>query len=182
MNTQRCAFALMAIGLPAAAQAGVFPVAPGGMVTVQTQVLSTPLHASFGEPSRPKAIFRLGPLTPGKRYQFTFTYDAGGNVAFAHSWVDGDPFGRDWYSFVGIGTGTGTRHMVDKEAAFLFTVDPASTSRTLYVVLNTSVPLTVKARLTDATPGLTSQTQDRWGYYYVTDFDADRTSPFLLKR
>jgi hypothetical protein len=30
--------------------------------------------------------------------------------------------------------------------------------------------------------GLTRDSQDRWGYYYVTDFDFDRTSPFLLTR
>ncbi|MGB4600472.1 MAG: hypothetical protein WBI04_10950 [Trichlorobacter sp.] len=29
--------------------------------------------------------------------------------------------------------------------------------------------------------GVTKDSQDRWGYYYVTDFDADRTASFLLK-
>ena len=151
-------------------------------MAVQTAVLPTPVATAFGSPSDPKAVFRLGPLAPGRRYQLTFTYDAGGDVGFAHSWVDGSPFGRDWHSFVGIGTGTGTRPMPGKEAVFLFTVDRASTARTLQVVLRTSVPFPVKARLTDPSPGLTPQSQDRWGYFYVTDFDADRTAPFLLKR
>lgn len=166
----------------AQAQTGVVDLPPGGSVAVQTTVLPTPVSTAFGAPSDPKTVFRLGPLAPGRRYQVTFTYDAGGDVGFAHSWVDGNPFGRDWHSFVGIGTGTGTRPMPGKEAVFQFSVDRASTARTLHVVLRTSVPFAVKARLTEPSPGLSPQTQDRWGYFYVSDFDADRTSPFLLKR
>ncbi len=175
-------FCVMGSGRAARAQSGVVDLAPGGSVSVQTAVLPTPVASAFGPQAHPKAVFRLGPLVPGRRYQLTFTYDAGGDVTFAHSWVDGDPFGRDWHSFVGIGTGTGTRPMLGKEAVFLFSVDRASTARTLQVVLRTDVPFPVKARLTDPSPGLTPQTQDRWGYFFVSDFDADRTSPFLLKR
>ena len=175
-------FCVMGSGRAARAQSGVVDLAPGGAVAVQTAVLPTPVASAFGPQAHPKAVFRLGPLVPGRRYQLTFTYDAGGDVTFAHRWVDGDPFGREWHSFVGIGTGTGTRPMPGKEAKYLFSVDAGSTSRHLFIVLRTSQSFPVKVALTDRPSGLTPQSQDRWGYFFVSDFDADRTSPFLLKR
>ena len=173
---------LMGLAGLAQAQTGIVDLPPGGSAAVQTSVLSAPVATAFGAPSDPKAVFRLGPLAPGRRYPFTFTYDAGGDVGFSHAWVDGSPFGRDWHSFMGIGTGTGTRPMPGKEAKYLFSVDAGSTSRHLFIVLRTSQPFPVKVALTDRPSGLTPQSQDRWGYHFVSDFDADRTSPFLLKR
>ncbi len=140
------------------------------------------LPSFFGASSDCHAVFRFAPLAAGKRYEVTLTYDAGTDIGYAHSWVDGDPMGQDYASFVGVGTGTGTRELKGKEDKFLFTVDPKSTSNVLYLVLRSNKPWKLGVTLTDRSSGITRNSQDRWGYYYVTDFDFDRTSPFLLKR
>ncbi len=128
------------------------------------------------------AIFRLGPLAPGRRYEATMTFDAGTDIGYGHSWIDGDPKGRDVWSFVGIGTGTGTREMKGAEKKFLFTVDPKSTAAFIYVVLRSNKPFNLSFSLTDRLSGVNPSTQDRWGYTYVTDFDADKNAPFVLTR
>jgi hypothetical protein len=86
------------------------------------------LPSFFGPSDYNHAVFRLGPFAPGKRYEVTLTFDAGTDIGYGMSWVDGDPWGRDYASFVGIGTGTGTREMKGKESKFLFTVDAKSTA------------------------------------------------------
>jgi hypothetical protein len=43
------------------------------------------------------------------------------------------------------------------------------------------VDVGVNIGVTDRLSGVNPNSQDRWGYYFVKDFDADRTSPFLLK-
>ena len=83
---------------------------------------------------------------------------------------------------MGIGTGTGTREMKGKESKFLFTVDAKSTAAFLYLVLRSSKPWDIAMALADRLSGVNRDSQDKWGYYYVTDFDVDRTSPFLLTR
>jgi hypothetical protein len=53
----------------------------------------------------------------------------------------------------------------------------------MYLVVRSSQPWNLSVSLTDRlTPGLTTSSQDPWGYYFVTDFDLDRNSPFLLAR
>ncbi len=136
----------------------------------------------LGGPDGSYAIFRLGPLAAGKSYAVTLSYDAGTDIGYGHSWLDGDPAAKDWASLVGIGSGTGTREMKGKEEKFLFTVDPRSTAGLLYLVLRSSQPWSLSLALADRPAGLTREAKDRWGYYYVTDFDLDRTSPFLLTR
>ncbi len=140
------------------------------------------LPSFFGAATDYHAVFKFSPLAPGKRYEVTLTYDAGTDIGYGHSWIDGDPMGKDYASFVGIGTGTGTRELKGKEDKFLFTVDPKSTSSVLYLVVRSNKPWKLAATLTDRASGLTRNSQDKWGYYYVNDFDFDRTSPFLLKR
>lgn len=140
------------------------------------------LPTALGAPSDPKVLFRLAPLQPGKRYEVTFTYDAGTDIGYSHAWIDGSPLGKDWLSFVGIGSGTGRQALAGKQEKFLFTVDPASTSRELYLALRSSAPFTVRVGLTDHLSGVTNQSKDRWGFYYVTDLDADRSAPFKLTR
>ena len=85
-------------------------------------------------------MFKLGPFAPGKRYEATLTYDAGTDIGYAMAWVDGDPSGKDFASFVGIGTGTGTRELQGKEDKFLFTVDAKSTAAFLYLVVRSNKP------------------------------------------
>jgi hypothetical protein len=140
------------------------------------------LPSFFGSAGDHHAVFRFAPLAPGGRYEVTLTYDAGSDIGYGHSWVDGDPMGQDYWSFVGIGTGTGTRELKGKEDKFLFTVDPRSTSNVLYLVVRSNKPWKLAAALTDRASGLTRDSRDKWGYTYVTDFDFDRTAPFLLTR
>jgi hypothetical protein len=140
------------------------------------------LPSFFGSAAEYYAVFKLGPFAPGRRYEATLTYDAGTDIGYATAWVDGDPAGKDFASFVGIGTGTGTREMKGKEEKFLFTVDAKSTSGALYLVVRSNKPWRLGVGVTDRASSLTRDSQDTWGYYYVADFDFDRTSPFLLTR
>jgi hypothetical protein len=140
------------------------------------------LPASLGSAEDYRVVLRIAPLAPGRKYEATFTFDAGTEIGYAHAWVDGNPYEKDWVSFVGIGTGTGSRELRGKQEKFLFTVDPKSTSNTLYVALRANKPFTFRFGVTDRLSGVNPNSQDRWGYYFVKDFDADRTAPFLLKR
>ena len=133
------------------------------------------LPSYFGPADYHYAVFRLGPLSPGRRYEATLTFDAGTNIGYGTSWVDGDPSGKEYASFVGTGTGTGTREMISKEAKYLFTVDAKSTAPFLYLVVSSNRPWKLGVSVTDRLSGANPSTQDKWGYYYVTDFDADRT-------
>ena len=176
-----CAAAVLLAGMSAFGQAGRVDVPLNGSVVVTT-VAGVALPTSFGGPDSFYAVLRLGPLAAGARVEFTLTFDAGTDMGWAAAWVDGDPAGKDWGTLLGTGTGTGTREMKGKEAKSLFSVAPASTSNVLFLVLRSARPWTVKAALTDRLSGATPNTQDRWGYYYVDDFDTSRYSPFLLTR
>ncbi len=168
-------------GNPVFAQAGYTDAAVGTVQTVTTAA-GFKLASAFGPADQFYAVFRIFPLVPGKRYEAILTYDAGTDMGFAHSWVDGDPAAKDWASFVGIGSGTGSREMKGKEDRFLFTVDAGSTSNVLYVLVRSARPWPIRFAVTDKLSGVNRDSQNRWGYYYVTDFDLDRTAPFLLKR
>ena len=157
-------------------------VQPGSVKSTVTQAGYSWMPGGFGGPNQLYAVFRLGPLAAGKAYALTLTYDAGTDIGYGHSWVDGDPAGKDYASLVGIGSGTGTRELKGKEDKFLFTVNPKSTSNLLYLLVRTSQAWNLSVGLADRPSGLSRDSQDRWGYYYVTDFDFDRTSPFLLTR
>jgi hypothetical protein len=140
------------------------------------------LPSYFGPADYHYAVFRLGPLSPGRRYEATLTFDAGTDIGYGTVWVDGDPSGKEYGSFLGTGTGTGTREMKGKETKYLFTVDPKSTAPFLYLVVSSNKPWKVGVSITDRLTGVNPNTQDRWGYYYVDDLDADRYAPFLLTR
>jgi hypothetical protein len=140
------------------------------------------LPSSLGSAEDYLVVLRIAPLMPGMKYEATLTFDAGTDIGYSHAWVDGNPFQNDWASFVGIGTGTGTREMRDKQEKFLFSIDPKSTSSTLYLSLRSNKPFTFRFGVSDRLSGVTPNSQDRWGYYFVSDFDANKTSPFLLKR
>ncbi len=167
---------------PPAASGPWVDVPVGSSATATTTPHQPNLATAFGGASEPRMVYRLGPLTPGTRYSAALVYDGGSDVSFAHSWVDGNPYDRDWFGFTGIGTGTGRMVQPGKTDVYQFTVAPGSTSRYLFVVLRTGKPMPVKVHLQPGDLGLTPQSKDRWGYFYVTDFDRDRTAPFLLKR
>lgn len=139
------------------------------------------LPSFFGPSEHAYAIFRFTGLTPGQRYEATIGYESGTDIGYGHSWVDGNPFGPDYWSFTGIGSGTGTGPRRESQQTFLFTVDPASSSSSLYLVFRSHKPMPLRVSL-QRPSGVDRNSQDRYGYYYVTDFDADRTAPFLLKR
>ena len=179
---RRWAFWFGSLCLTCLAHAQVVDVPLGGVRQVTTGALPN-LPGTFGSANDPKALFRLGPLVPGKRYMVTLTYNEGTNIGFAHSWVDGNPLGKNWSSMTGIGSGTGSRMTQGKEDKFLFTVHPASTSNRLFLVLrSTGRPLEMKVSLGEAPAGLSRESKDARGYYNVTDFDFDRTAPFKLTR
>ena len=143
------------------------------------------LPASLGPVGEYQAVLRLAPLVAGRKYEATLTFNAEPEhtIHYRHAWVDGDPFGKDWSSLVGMATGTGTREpKKDKQEKFLFTIDAKSTSGTLYIPLSSSKPFTFRFRLSDKLTGVHSNSRDHWGETFVNDFDANRVAPFLLKR
>ncbi len=175
------ALAVFAGGGVGYAQAG-YVDSPVGSTQAVTTVTGVKVHSSFGPPENYFAVFRVFPLVPGKRYEATLTYDAGSSISYGHCWVDGDPGAKEWHSFLGVGSGTGSRELKGKEERFLFTVDAASSSNVLYVLVSSNKPWPIRFGVTDRLSGLSRDSQDRWGYYYVSDFDDSKYSPFLLKR
>ncbi len=166
----------------AAAQSGFVDVPVNSERSATTARGLTGLPASLGTADDYMVVLRIAPLRPGIRYEATMTYDEGTDIGFGHAWVDGNPYSPDWASFVGIGTGTGTQDRRDKQEKFLFTIDRQSTANTLYLSLRSSKPFTFRFGVSSRLSGVTANSQDRSGYYYVNDFDASRTAPFLLKR
>jgi hypothetical protein len=173
---------IVCCGGNAAAQGRFVDVGVNIEKTVTTVRGLAGLPSALGSAEDYHVVLRIAPLDPGRKYEATFSFDAGTDIGYAHAWIDGNPYEKDWASFVGIGTGTGSRELRDKQEKFLFTVDPKSTSNTLYVALRSNKPFTFRFGVTDRLSGVNPNSQDRWGYYFVKDFDADRTSPFLLKR
>ena len=165
-----------------ASASGYVDVAPGEAKKASSASGWTWMPNWLGGPDGFYVVYRLGPLAAGRRYEATLTFDAGTDIGYGISWMDGDPKNRDSTSFVGIGTGTGTREMKGKEAKYLFTVDAKSTSAYLYLVVRTNKPWNHAMGLSDRPSGVTPNSQDQWGYYYVTDFDADKNAPFLLTK
>ena len=139
------------------------------------------LPSMFGGNDYFYSVFRLGKLVAGQRYEATLTYTSGTDIGYGHTWVDGNPFGKDFIHFVGIGSGTGTGPKREAQQKFLFTVHPQSASSVMYLVFRTHKPMPVKFAL-QRPSGVNNQSKDKHGYYYVTDFDADKNAPFLLKR
>lgn len=160
---------------------GPVAVAVGGEVNLLT-VRGYALPNAFGGQERFHSVVRLGPLEPGRRYEFTLTYDAGDNIGYGVSWVDGNPLGSTYRNFVGTGTGTSTRNMPGYQEKSLFSIDAKSTSRYLYVVIGSSVAWKCRIGLSGTPSGVTPESRNQWGYTYVSDFDASRYSPFLLER
>jgi len=171
-----------AVALPPAAQGAWVDLPVNTEKTVKTARGLTGLPSGLGSAEDYMVILRIAPLRPGMKYEATLTYDAGSDIGYSHAWVDGNPYEKDWASFVGIGTGTGSRELRDKQEKFLFSVNPQSTSSTLYLVLRSNKPFTFRFGVSDRLSGATPNSQDRWGYYFVQDFEANRASPFLLKR
>lgn len=147
-----------------------------------TTMTGVGLPASYRGTGEYHAVFKIFPVVPGKRYEATLTYDAGTSIGYGISFVDGDPSQRESISFVGIGTGTGSRVMNGKEEKYLFSIHPQSTSNVLYVVVGSHSPFNVRFSVTDSPTGVTKESKDRWGYLYVTDFHDRGTAPFLLTR
>ncbi|MGE0156535.1 MAG: hypothetical protein AB7T17_05865 [Geobacter sp.] len=161
--------------------AEVVEVPLNATASVTTGAHPAGLPSFFGPSDYSYAIFRFTGLTPGQRYEATISYESGTDIGYGHSWVDGTPFGTDYRSFTGIGTGTGSGPRRESQQKFLFTIDPASSCGELYLVLKSSRPMALRVSL-QRPSGVTKDSQDRYGYYYVTDFDLDRSAPFLLKR
>lgn len=165
----------------AAWSAGLVDVPVNSTKTVTTGARPAGLPTSFGGSSDQYTIFRFSGLAPGQRYEVTLAFESGTDIGYAHSWVDGNPFTRDYASFTGIGTGTGTGPRRESQQKYLFSVDAKSSSNVIYLVFRSNKQMQLRISLQHPS-GVTKDSQDRWSYYYVTDFDADRTAPFLLKR
>jgi hypothetical protein len=171
----------LCLGSPATAKTGFHDLQVNSALDITT-VTGVKLPSYFGASDEYYASFKIWPVVPGKRYEATLTYDAGTEIGYATAWIDGDPSTKEAQSFVGIGTGTGSRVLKEKEEKFLFSVDPGSTSNVFYVLVRSHKPWNIRFAVTDSPSGVTNQSQDKWGYYYVKDFDADKNAPFLLKR
>ncbi len=171
---------LLVSAFPVWGFSGFIDLRPGESRSVTTASVSG-LPNFFGGADGFYSIFRMSGLNAGQRYEATMTYEAGTDTGYGHSWVDGNPFGKDYLSFIGIGTGTGTRKIDGKQDKFLFTVARGSMRDTMYVVIRSNKPWPVNFSVASPT-GVNRESKDRWGYYYVTDFDADKNAPFLLQR
>ncbi len=161
--------------------ADVVEVPVGGGKAVTTGAHPAGLSSFFGPSDNYYTLFKLTGLAPGQRYEATMAFQSGTNIAYAHGWGEGNPLGHDYRSFTGIGTGTGSGPLHESQQKFLFTIDPKSSSSVMYVVFRSNRPMPLRFSL-QSPSGVTRDSQDRWGYYYVTDFDVDRTAPFLLTR
>jgi hypothetical protein len=99
----------------AAAQGQFVDVGVNTEKTVTTVRGLAGLPSSLGSAEDYRVVLRIAPLRPGMKYEATLTYDAGSDIGYSHAWVDGSPYEQDWASFVGIGTGTGTRELRGKQ-------------------------------------------------------------------
>jgi hypothetical protein len=176
---KRCA--AVAVKPAGSLPSGFVEVPVNGNASVTTGPRPAGLPNFFGPGDYYYTLFKLVGLMPGQRYEVTFSFDFGANIGYGHSWGDGNPFGGDYRHFTGIGTGTGSGPQREDHKKFLFTVDPQSSSQALYIVFSSNRPMPLRVLL-QRPSGVNQNSQDRHGYYYVTDFDADRTAPFLLKR
>jgi|GEM_PF-805733 len=166
------------------AKTGYYDLTVNSSINVTT-LRDVEISRGYGPPDYYYAVFKIWPVTAGKRYEATLTYDAGDNIGFGVCWVDGDPSTKDHFSFVGIGTGTGTKYMPGVEKKYLFSISPESTSNVIYVVVSSGKAWQIKFSVTDKPSGVTRESKDRWGYYYVEELDKDRNgnfSPYVLKR
>ena len=156
-------------------------------IAVNTEKAVTTVRGLAGLPPAPgsaqnyAAVLRIAPLAHGHRYEATFTFDAGTEIGYAHTWMNGSPYEKNWESLVGTGTDTGSRELKDKQEKFLFTIDGKSSTNTLYIDMRSNKPFTFRFGVTDRLTGVTPDSRDTWGYFFVKDFDADGFSPFLLK-
>jgi len=183
MNSLLFFFCMILFEGTAFAQSGLVDVPVNTEKAVITAQGLQGLPPALGTPDDYRVILRIAPLRPGVKYEATMTYDAKADMGgYSQSWVDGNPFQKDWASFLGIGTGTGSLEMRGKQEKFIFTIDPKSTSDALYVTLSTKYAFSFRFGVTDRLSGVTVNSQNRWGHYYVKDFDTARYSPFLLKR
>jgi hypothetical protein len=154
----------------------------GSMKPTQTAAGYTWMPTYLGGPDQLYAVIRMGPLSAGKSYAASLIFDAGTEIGYALAWMDGDPANRESYSFVGTGTGTGSRELKGKRETFLFAVDAKSTSNVLYLLIRSNKPWNFSVELANRPGGLSRDSQDQWGYYYVTDFTFNNAPPFLLTR
>lgn len=153
--------------------------------TVTTALGLVGLSTAFGSAEEYKVVLRILNLKAGQKYEATITYDAEPDNAihYAHSWVDGNPYTNDWYSFIGIATGTGTREFKSgRQEKFIFSIDSKSNSNTLYIPLKSNKQFTFRFSITDKLTGVNPNSIDKWGETYVKDFDENKAAPFLLKR
>ncbi len=159
---------------------GAWSYVPAGTVGTFTTALGvTGLPSSLGSADQYMAVLKIGPLAPGQPYEGTLYYTGGTDIGYGHAWVDGNPFGRNWASFLGIGTGTGTwDYSPAKQAKVLFTSDSQSTSTALYWVIRTSRAMTFSFGVSGPS-GVTRDSQDQWGYFYVDDY---RSPPWQFIR
>jgi hypothetical protein len=121
---------IVCCGGNAAAQGRFVDVGVNIEKTVTTVRGLAGLPSALGSAEDYPVVLRIAPLDPGRKYEATFSFDAGTDIGYAHAWIDGNPYEKDWASFVGIGTGTGSRELREKQEKFLFTADPKSTSTT----------------------------------------------------
>lgn len=154
----------------------------GGTITVTTAT-GVELPAWFGTPEENYAVFHVTGLKPGAAYMAALTYDGGTDIHYVESWVDGNPFGRDWRPLGGVGSGTGDgEKMPGYESWHLFTTDPKSTRGAVFFVVRSSKPWTVTLAVTEANPDVDWLTKNKYGYFAVDDWTSRGTATFLLTR
>ena len=78
------------------AQTGLTDVPINQEMTITTALGVTGLPSSLGSAEDYMAVLRIAPLMAGVRYEVTLTFDAGTDIGYGHSWLDGNPFQSDW--------------------------------------------------------------------------------------
>lgn len=161
---------------------GIYEVKVGDTIAVTTAT-GIKLPTSFGNQAENFAVFRVTGLKPGTKYMATFTYDGGTGIYYGMCWVNGNPLLPDWWSFVGIGSGTGSgKLMPGYEMYHLFIIDPKSTKDAIYLVVRSDKPWKINFSVAPAKPGVDRNTKNSYDYSTVDDLTNEGKVTYLLDK
>ena len=173
---------LVVVFITAEPMPGFYQAQLNKTVTITT-VKGLPLPSSFGGPDYYYAVVQVQGLKPGMKYMVTLIYEGGTGIDYGFCWVNGNPLTKDWYSFVGIGSGTGTGKLMPGYTIYhVFAVDPKSTSDTIYFTVRSNKPWSIQCTINPAKPEITRNTQNSYGYYCVDDLTNEEKIFYLLDK
>jgi hypothetical protein len=142
------------------------------------------LPSAFGDPAQNFLVVRITGLKKAVKYQAAFSWEGNTGINYGMTWVDGNPFVKDWRNLGGIGSGTGTGEELRPgyDTYQLFTTDPKSKKSVIYLVIRSDKPWTISLSVSPAAAGISRETKNSYGYYAVDDWTNGDTVTFELTR